>query len=240
MGFRVESPVFQRREEITTEVSEAARRRRLMVWRQLLQRGIYDHRVLDAMGRVPREQFVPRALRELAYEDGALPIGQGQTISQPFTVAFMCQALRLDGSETVLEIGTGSGYGAAVLSRLARFVYSVECVPELARSARERLVRLGYKNVAVREGDGSLGLPEEAPFDAIVVTAAAETLPPTFTSQLEDGGRIVVPVGSLTRGQTLRLFTKGSSGVEVESLGRFEFVPLVGRYGCLGVGSRAV
>lgn len=203
-----------------------------MVWGQLLRRGIHDHRVLAAMGSVPREKFVPTVLRGVAYQDGPLPIGHEQTISQPFTVAFMCQALKLLGTETVLEIGTGSGYGAAVLSRLARFVYSIECVPELARSARERLVRLGYKNVAVREADGGFGLADEAPFDAIVVTAAAERLPPTFTSQLEDGGRLVIPMGSLTSGQTLRLFTRCSTGVGVRNLGRFDFVPLVGHYGC--------
>lgn len=211
-----------------------------MVWRQLLKRGIHDHRVLEAMGSVPRQEFVPNALREVAYEDGPLPIGHGQTISQPFTVAFMCQAVGLRGDETVLEIGTGSGYGAAVLSRLARFVYSVECVPELAEAARERLVRLGFKNVAVREADGSLGLADEAPFDAIVVTAAAEWLPPTYPSQLEEGGRLVIPLGSLARGQTLRLFTRRSKGVDVENLGRFDFVPLVGQYGGLGSDSRAM
>lgn len=203
-----------------------------MIWDQLLRRGIHDHRVLGAMAAVRREEFVPVEHRGGAYRDGPLPIGCGQTISQPFTVAFMCQALELDGTETVLEIGTGSGYGAAVLSRLVRFVYSVECVPELAQSARERLVRLGYKNVAVRETDGSAGLDEEAPFDAIVVTAAAERIPPILTSQLEEGGRLIMPVGPRTCGQTLRLMTRGGVDLRTRDLGRFDFVPLVGHYGC--------
>lgn len=226
--------MLQRQKHVTGPL-EFSTRRRLMVWKQLLKRGIHDHRVLDSMGTVPREEFVPPALRELAYEDCPLPIGCDQTISQPFTVAFMCQALRLDGSETVLEIGAGCGYGAAVLSRLAHFVYSMECVPRLAEAARERLVGLGYKNVAVWTGDGSLGLPEEAPFDAIVVTAAAETVPPTYIGQLEEGGRLVIPIGRLSSGQTLRAFTRGPTGVDVENLGRFDFVPLVGQYGIHGI-----
>ena len=136
--------MFQTQREITVGASENARRRRVMVWRQLLARGICDHRVLDAMGRVPREEFVPGNLRELAYDDCPLPIGHGQTISQPFTVAFMCQALRLRGTETVLEVGTGSGYGAAVLSRLARFVYSVEYVPEPATLSLFAVAIVGF------------------------------------------------------------------------------------------------
>ena len=169
--------------------------RRYMVENQLASHGIADSRVLDAMGRVPRELFVLPEMRDTAYEDGPLPIGFGQTISQPYTVAFMCEALRLDGTEKVLEIGAGSGYAAAVLSLLTKSVFTIERVPELAEQARSQLVELGYDNVQVITGDGTLGLPAEAPFDAIVVTAGAETLPDTYIQQLRPGGRIVIPIG---------------------------------------------
>ena len=195
---------------------------------RLREQGIANESVLAQIRSVPRHIFIDEALAHRAYEDTALPIGFNQTISQPFTVAFMCQALRLDGTETVLEIGTGSGYGAAVLSRLARFVYSIECVPELVRSARERLVQLNYKNVAVREADGSLGLPEEAPFDAIVVAAGGSAVPAALRDQLAVGGRLVMPVGEELGSQTLiRVVRLDENSYEESELAQVRFVPLV-------------
>jgi protein-L-isoaspartate(D-aspartate) O-methyltransferase len=201
-------------------------------------RGIEDERVLEAMSRVRREEFVPEEVRARAYQDCALPIGSGQTISQPFTVAVMLEALRLAGHERVLEVGTGSGYGAAVLSLLAREVFSIECVPELASAARDRLARLGYANAAVVEGDGSLGLPTEAPFGAIVVTAGAGSLPLCYLEQLAEGGRLVIPIGGEVRGQTLYCFTRLRGRLSVRELGPFLFVPLRGRYGVQTLGER--
>jgi protein-L-isoaspartate(D-aspartate) O-methyltransferase len=203
-----------------------------MIEEQLRARGIWHTEVLGAMASVPREEFVPFEYRDQAYSDCPLPIGFGQTISQPYTVAFMCQALELNGTETVLEVGTGSGYGAAVLSHLAREVYSVERIPHLGRQAETRLKRLGYKNVHVRIANGSVGLPNESPFDAIIVTAAAEQLPPLYLEQLVDGGRIVIPLaGSVMHVQRLFRFTLSGGSITKECLGPFTFVPLVGKYG---------
>lgn len=199
-----------------------------MVDEQLCGRGIRDARVLQAMSHVPREEFVPEDLRDRAYEDHPLPIGRGQTISQPFTVAFMCEALRLRGPEKVLEIGTGRGYGAAVLSLLARQVHSIEIIPDLAESARERLKRLGFSNVVVHTRDGTFGLPGEAPFDAIAVTAGAESLPWAFLDQLADGGRLVIPLGIPPEGKKLHCFTRKAGRITIEDLGGFVFVPLRG------------
>ena len=167
-----------------------------MVERQLRRRGIVDERVLAAMGRVPRELFVPERLRAYAYDDGALPIGHRQTISQPFVVATICSLLGLRGDERVLDVGTGSGYQAAVLAELAREVVTIERIPELAEEARASLVEAGCGNVEVRVGDGSVGVPDRAPFDAIAVAAAAPTIPPALYEQLVEGGRLVVPRGS--------------------------------------------
>jgi protein-L-isoaspartate(D-aspartate) O-methyltransferase len=160
-----------------------------------------------------------------------LPIGFGQTISQPFTVAFMCQALQLEGTEKVLEIGAGSGYGAAVLSLLASSVFTMERVPGLVNSARASLAQGGYQNVQVIAGDGTLGLPAESPFDAIVVTAGAETLPDAYLRQLRAGGRIVIPLGRSRHNQTMYRFTRLDGQLQIENLGGFAFVPLIGRYG---------
>lgn len=198
---------------------------------QLRNRGISDERVLAAMNVVPREDFVPEDLRERAYEDHALPIGSEQTISQPFTVAFMCEALQLTGNERVLEIGTGSGYGACVLSRLANWVYTIERLPELAASAQQRIQHLGFQNITVRIGDGSLGWPEEAPFDAIIVTAGAAECPSTYREQLAPAGRIVIPVGPTPRQQQMVRFTLRHGELIPESLGSFAFVPLIGEQG---------
>ena len=202
----------------------AARER--MVEEQIEARGVRDPRVLDAMRQVPRHELVPAAQRAHAYEDRPLPIGQGQTISQPYVVAAMTEALALSGGERVLEVGTGSGYQAAVLSRLAKQVYSIEIVPELARRAKADLARLGYANVEVRQGDGWRGWPEHAPFDAIVVTAAPEEVPPDLLAQLAPGGRLVIPVGA--REQQLMVLRKTPSGITREVLFGVRFVPMTG------------
>jgi protein-L-isoaspartate(D-aspartate) O-methyltransferase len=200
--------------------------RHRMVVEQLERRGIHDQRVLEAMYRVPREEFVPEALRTESYDDLPQPIGFQQTISQPYTVAFMCQEARLTGTEKVLEIGTGSGYGAAVLSQLAHEVYTIERIEELYDAAWERLSRLGYSNVRVYHGDGTLGLAKEAPFDAIVVAAGAEQLPEAYMEQITDGGRIVIPIGSHGHQQMYRISRCGEQWKQ-DRLGSFGFVPLV-------------
>jgi protein-L-isoaspartate(D-aspartate) O-methyltransferase len=204
--------------------------RRQMVENQLCRRGISDERVLQAMLSVPREEFVPESQRPLAYEDCPLPIGFGQTISQPYTVAFQCQALQLQGHERVLEIGTGSGYAAAVLSRLAKEVATVERVPDLAAQAAATLRRLGYENVRVFAADGTLGLPAPTLVDAIVVTAGGKTLPQPLVDQLAPGGRIVIPLGGMSS-QQMHRFTKVDGQLQRENLGGFAFVPLIGKYG---------
>jgi protein-L-isoaspartate(D-aspartate) O-methyltransferase len=197
-----------------------------MVVQQLERRGIRDPRVLEAMEWVPREEFVPHDLRDLAYEDRALPIGLEQTISQPFTVAFMCEAARLAAGDKVLEIGTGSGYGAAVLSLLAREVHTIERLESLHHAARERLQRLGYTNVRVYLDDGTAGLPQEAPFDAILVTAGAGSVPAAYQEQLAEGGRLLIPLGPPSFQQMVRLTRRGIN-LDHEDLGSFGFVPLV-------------
>ncbi len=212
---------------MTHDDSHLSAAKQVMLDEHLAARGIHDRRVLAAMRSVPREEFVPPYFRDSAYEDRALPVGWGQTISQPYTVAFMAHAARLTGVDRVLEIGTGTGYSAAVLSHLAAEVCTIERWPELAEAARERLQRLGIKNVRTKLGDGSLGWPEQAPFDAIVVTAAAEHLPPAYLEQLTEGGRIVVPIGEHGSGQTMFLFTRHGDELLSESLGEFSFVPLV-------------
>ena len=204
----------------------AERVRSRMVARQLRRRGIADERVLGAMERVPREAFVPPELVEHAYDDAALPIGEAQTISQPYIVAAMCELLALDGSETVLDIGTGSGYAAAVLDELAAAVVSVEVVPELAERARAALAATGHQTVDVRLGDGRAGAPDRAPFDAIAVAAATAAVPPALVDQLALGGRLVVPLGD-RRGQQLVRLEKTEHGlVETRSVA-CRFVPLV-------------
>ena len=198
-----------------------------MVQVDLRGRGIGDERVLRQMAAVPRHLFVPEAERDLAYADTALPIGIGQTISQPYVVALMTEALALKPTDRVLEVGTGSGYQAAVLSGLVAEVHTVEILEPLARSARQRLAALGYKNVTVVHGDGYKGLPGQAPFDAIVVTAAPDEVPPPLLEQLRPGGRLVVPVGPEGRVQSLLLITKDEAGqIHRRSLGAVQFVPL--------------
>ena len=203
------------------------RQRRDLV-KHLRERGITDERVLSAISVVPREEFVPVGWRSQAYDDRALPIDLNQTISQPLTVAAMCSALQLGGDEVVLEIGTGSGYGAAVLARIARTVYTVERHQPLAEAAAERLTRLGFDNVHVRCGDGSLGWPDAAPFAGIIVTAGGNHLPLAYGAQLVEGGRIVIPLGPTPHRQTLYRYTLREGRLVCESLGEYAFVPLIG------------
>ena len=204
--------------------------RHLMVTQQLRARDIRDDRVLEAMRAVPRERFVPEALRARAYEDAALPIGAGQTISQPYMVAAICQALSLHGGEVVLDVGTGSGYQAAVLAELADEVHTIERVPELADGARRVLAEAGYDRVHVHVGDGTLGVPDEAPFDAIAVAAAAPAIPESLYEQLAPFGRLVVPVGS-RRGQELQLVVRSPEGPATIRSVPCRFVPLLGAEG---------
>lgn len=204
--------------------------RHLMVTQQLRARDIRDDRVLEAMRAVPRERFVPEALRTRAYEDAALPIGAGQTISQPYMVAAICQALSLHGGEVVLDVGTGSGYQAAVLAELADEVHTIERVPELADGARRALAEAGYDRVHVYVGDGTLGVPDQAPFDAIAVAAAAPAIPESLYEQLAPFGRLVLPVGS-RRGQELQLVVRSPEGPATIRSVPCRFVPLLGAEG---------
>jgi len=206
--------------------------RERMVSEHLLARGIRDEAVLRAMREVPREEFLPPALRRCAYDDGPLPIEAGQTISQPYIVAYMIEALELAGGERTLEIGTGSGYAAAVLSRCAAEVFTVERIASLAESARSRLQTLGYGNVTVHLGDGTLGWPEHAPYGGIVVTAGAPELPASLLSQLAPQGRLVLPVGPTQHLQTLiRVRRVGEHEFRREELCAVRFVPLIGEEG---------
>lgn len=202
------------------------KKREWMVKAQLLNRGIVDQRVIEAMKKVPREEFVLPKVRARAYDDCALPLKFGQTISQPYIVALMCQLLELKGNEKILDVGTGSGYQAAVLSLLAKRVVSIERIPQLAHSARERLKRLGYKNVKVVIGDGSKGVSEEAPFDGIVCAAAVSDLPSAWKKQIKKGGRIVFPLKKRL-GQELVRVTKVDNRFLEENFGGVAFVPLI-------------
>jgi protein-L-isoaspartate(D-aspartate) O-methyltransferase len=213
-----------------TKVDAFLAQRRSMVESQLRARGIRDERVLAAMFRVPRHEFVSAEHRDQVYEDHPIPIGEGQTLSQPYIVAVMLEALALDPSDTVLEIGTGSGYQTALLAELAKQVYSVERHASLAHDARATLARLGYSNVEVALGDGSHGLAERAPFDAIVVSAAAPQIPPPLFEQMREGGRMVIPVGP-AHAQELQLVRKQAGKLIVANLEGCRFVPLIGSEG---------
>ena len=213
-----------------TQIDSFLTQRRSMVESQLRARGIRDERVLAAMFRVPRHEFVSEEHREQVYEDHPIPIGEGQTISQPYIVAIMLEALALDPSDTVLEIGTGSGYQTALLAELVRQVYSVERYASLARAAQATLARLGFNNVEVLVGDGSRGLPDHAPFDAIVVSAAAPQIPPPLFEQLREGGRMVIPVGP-AHAQELQLVRKHNGHAVVTVMEGCRFVPLIGSEG---------
>jgi protein-L-isoaspartate(D-aspartate) O-methyltransferase len=210
--------------------SDFGQQRALMVERQLSRRGIDDQRVLEAMAAVPREHFVPDGVRESAYNDSALPIGYEQTISQPWVVAAICQALQLQGSELVLEIGTGSGYSAAVLARLTDRVISLERVPELAESARAVLEELGVANAEVIVADGSRGHPDEAPYDAIAIHAATPEAPHSLLGELASEGRLIVPIATGSA-DLLTAFRRENGSLRQETIGPCRFVPLIGAEG---------
>ena len=203
-----------------------SRKRQDMIATQIMARGVLDPRTLEALRAVPRHRFVPERLIREAYADHPLPIGHGQTISQPFIVAAMTAALGLQGEESVLEVGAGCGYQTAVLSRLASRVFGLEIVEALALLARARLDALGFRNVEIRSGDGSMGWPERAPFDAILVAAAAPRVPESLKAQLKDGGRLILPVGDYA--QVLKLLTRRGSTFEERDLLAVQFVPMTG------------
>lgn len=222
-------PVIQKG-ATTTPASDAVdftRLRERMVREQLQDRDIKDARVLAAMLKVPRHEFVPAEYRESSYHDNALPLKMGQTISQPYIVAYMTQALELRGTERVLEIGTGSGYQAAILAEIVPEVYTIEILPELQEYASTVLTRLNYQNIHFRVGDGYLGWPEHAPFDRIIVTAAPETVPQPLIDQLKEGGRMIIPIGVME--QDLVVFEKKKSGVVRRSTIPVRFVPMTGK-----------
>jgi protein-L-isoaspartate(D-aspartate) O-methyltransferase len=210
--------------------SEYANLRNRMVTEQIISRGIKDERVLDAMRRVPRHWFIPEEYANIAYSDSPLPIGYGQTISQPYIVALMTELLELEGDENVLEVGTGSGYQAALLAYLARQVHTIERHAELAEKANEVLLRMGLTNVLVHVGDGTLGLPKYAPFQAVMVTAAAPHVPQPLFDQLAEGGRLVLPEGG-AGGQILNRWRKQPGGYKQEHIAPVAFVPLRGQHG---------
>jgi len=203
-------------------------KRQAMIDLDIKGRGIKDKNVLEAMGKIPRELFVEESLRSKAYADQPLPIGEGQTISQPYVVALMTEALRLKPSDRVLEIGTGSGYQAAILAEIVKEVYTVEIRKILAEAAARRLKDLGYKNVEVKFGDGYFGWEEHAPFDAIVITASANHIPPPLIKQLKEGGRLILPLGSTLFYQTLTLAMKEKGELKMEQMGGVLFVPMIG------------
>ncbi|MBC7218143.1 MAG: protein-L-isoaspartate(D-aspartate) O-methyltransferase [Candidatus Caldatribacterium sp.] len=197
-----------------------------MVERDILSRGITDERVIEALRRVPRHLFVPKELEKLAYEDTPLPIGYGQTISQPYVVALMTENLRVQAKDKVLEVGTGSGYQAAILSEMGCEVYTVEIIKALADEAQKRLADLGYRSVSVLWGDGYFGWKEHAPFDGIIVTCAVDHIPPPLLEQLKEGGRMVIPVGPPWSLQSLLVVEKTREGIVTHDLGAVRFVPL--------------
>jgi protein-L-isoaspartate(D-aspartate) O-methyltransferase len=203
-------------------------RRKGMVEHDIKGRGIKDKKVLEVMGKVPRHLFVDDSLRNKAYEDYPLPIGEGQTISQPYVVALMTEHLRLKPTDRVLEIGTGSGYQAAVLAEIVKEVYTLEIRKGLADKADKRLKELGYRNVLVKYSDGYFGWEEHAPFDAIIITASANHIPPPLIHQLREGGRLIVPLGSTVYFQTLTLATKKKGELELDQITSVAFVPMVG------------
>src|SRR6056297_1518783 len=211
------------------EKNNFAKKREKMVKKQLKPRGIDDENVIRAFKEVPREKFVPDHLKEYSYQDGPLPIGDNQTISQPYIVAEMVQALQLTREDVVLEIGTGSGYEAAILSKIAKHVYSVERIQSLADKAKEKLDKLNYKNITIKVGDGSLGWPKgDKVFDGIVVSAGAPSIPASYKKQLKAGGYLVIPVGSRALQNLYKVRKNKNGNLEKQSLGHVRFVPLLG------------
>lgn len=214
--------------ENNNDINNYEQLRKDMVSKQLKTRDI-DEKVLEVMGKIERHKFVPDVLKNNAYDDNPLPIGYGQTISQPYIVALMTQSLEVDKNYKVLEIGTGSGYQAAVLSELVKKVYTIEIINELAKNAETRLKDLGYNNVKVKNADGYSGWEEFAPYDAIIVTAAANHIPPPLLEQLKDNGKLIIPLGSTLTFQTLTLVTKKGNDLETEFITGVRFVPLTGK-----------
>ena len=208
--------------------NDYAFKRQQMVEQDIKNRGLKDPVVLAVMRKVPRHLFIDESLRSRAYGDYPLPIGEGQTISQPYVVALMTEVLRLKPGDRVLEVGTGSGYQAAVLAEIVKAVYTIEIRKALADQARERLAALGYRNVKVKYGDGYFGWEDQAPFDAIIITAAANHVPPPLIKQLKEGGRLIVPLGSTVYFQTLTLATKRKGELDVEQISPVAFVPMAG------------
>ncbi len=205
-----------------------AKKRQIMIEKDIRGRGITDKKVLDVMGKTPRHLFVEGHLRDAAYEDYPLPIDEGQTISQPYVVALMTEALRLKPSDRVLEIGTGSGYQAAILAEIVKEVYTIEIRKGLADKAEKRLKEMGYKNVKVKYGDGYFGWEEYTPFDAIIITAAANHIPPSLIKQLKEGGRLIIPLGSTVYSQTLMLAIKKKGELNLQEITSVRFVPMIG------------
>jgi len=203
-------------------------RRQLMVEKDIKARGISDAKVLQAMGRVPRHLLVDEYIRDRVYEDYPLPIGEGQTISQPYVVALMTESLKLKPGDKVLEIGTGSGYQAVILAEIVKDVYTIEIRRGLAEKAEKRVNELGYKNIRIKYGDGYFGWEEQAPFDAIIITASANHIPPPLIKQLKEGGRLIIPLGSTVYYQTLTLATKIKGELDLEQISSVVFVPMVG------------
>jgi len=218
---------FESTHKSDTEKTKA--QRQMMVREQIAGRGIIDKRVLNAMSKIPRHLFVEDSLKRQAYEDHPLPIGEGQTISQPYVVALMTEALKLKSSDRVLEIGTGSGYQTAVLAEIAGEVYTIEIRERLKETASRLLGELGYKNVRTKYADGYFGWEEYAPFDAIIITASANHIPPPLLKQLKEGGRLIIPLGSTLYYQTLTLVTKQRGEPLVEQMGGVAFVPMTGK-----------
>jgi len=217
-----------RKKGVRVNFRDLERRRKAMVVEQIEKRGIRDRRILKVMETVPRHEFVPEEYRAFAYDDSPLPIGEGQTISQPYIVALMTECLNLEGDEKVLEVGTGSGYQAAILCELAKEVYTIEILETLAERAEELLQKLGYKNVKVKCGDGYLGWEEYAPFDGIIVTCAPDHIPRPLIDHLAEGGRMVIPVGEIDFPQVLKLVEKREGEVTIRNVVPVRFVPMTG------------
>lgn len=207
------------------------KKRQIMIEKDIRGRGITDKKVLDVMGKTPRHLFVEGHLMDAAYEDYPLPIDEGQTISQPYVVALMTEVLRLKPSDRVLEIGTGSGYQAAILAEIVKEVYTIEIRKGLADKAEKRLKKMGYKNVKVKYGDGYFGWEEYTPFDAIIITAAANHIPPPLIKQLKEGGKLIIPLGSTVYSQTLILAIKKKGELDLEEITSVRFVPMIGEAG---------
>ena len=222
------NPIASARNDLSLTEEDYALKRKKMVEQQIIARGVKNKEVLEAMQSVPRHMFVPEEFRQYSYYDQPLPIGLGQTISQPYIVALMTELLEVDSDDVVLEIGTGSGYQAAVLSKLVKEVYTIEIIKELGLLAEEKLKNIGYNNVNVRIGDGSLGWPKKAPFDAIIVTAAAEKIPDPLVKQLKQGGRMIIPVDNTFLSKDLLIVEKGEDGnINITKTIPVRFVPLV-------------